>query len=87
MRHTYRVVVVYSDKPGFTGASGVYNSKLEAQGALLDVARSWVGLAEPRLTAEGGIVIEHDGRTSTYSVLAERTAPAFENTPFGFERV
>lgn len=69
---TYRVVVVYSDKPGFSGASGVYDTMLEANGALLEVARTWVGLAAPRLRADGAIVIEHKGRTITYSVMVER---------------
>ena len=84
--NTHRVVVVYSDKDGFHGASGLYNSRLEAQGALLDVARTWVGLAEHlQLNHDGSVVVTHAGVTHTYSILSERAAPAFEGTPFGFE--
>ena len=85
MTHTHRVVVVYSDKPGFNGASGVYATKLEAQGALLDVARTWVGLGDVALRADGSIVVTTYARTVTYSILTERAAPAFEGTPFGTE--
>jgi hypothetical protein len=82
--NTHRVVV-YSDKDGFHGASGLYNSRLEAQGALLDVARTWVGLGQPVLRADGSFVVHLPERTVTYSILSERKRPAFENTPFGFE--
>lgn len=73
--HTHRVVVVYSDKPGFYGASGVYASSIEARGALLDIARTWIGLWPGELCADGSIVVTADDeRTVTYSVLTERAS-------------
>jgi len=84
--NTHRVVVVRSDSPHFHGASGIYETKAQAKAELLDIARSWVGLAEPKVTAEGGIVVlDYAGVTHTYSILTERKAPAFEGTQFGFE--
>jgi len=85
MSHTYRVVVDDSRKPTFNGASGLYATKDGAKGALLDIARTWVGLYAPELRADGSFVITTDSHTLTYSILAERKAPAFQNTPFGFE--
>ena len=85
MNATHRVVVVRSDSPDFHGASGVYHSKQAAKGELLDIARSWVGLAQPVLRADGSIVVAAHGITYTYSILTERAASAFEGTPFGFE--
>jgi hypothetical protein len=86
MSHTYRVVVVRSDSPAFHGASGVYASSAQAKGELLDIARSWVGLADSlQLNHDGSFVITYAGVTHTYSILSERKATAFEGTPFGFE--
>ena len=87
MSATYRVVVVRSDSPHFHGASGVYASKQAAKGELLDIARSWVGLATSlQLNHDGSFVVVADGVTHTYSILTERAAaPAFAGTPFGFE--
>jgi len=83
---THRVVVVKSDGPGFHGASGLYPSLGLAKGELLDIARSWVGLAARlQLNHDGSFVVEHAGVTHTYSILTERKAPAFEGTPFGLE--
>jgi hypothetical protein len=74
LTHTHRVVVVSSDEAGFHGASGVYETKAEAQAQLLDIARSWVGLVAPELRADGSIVISRPERTLTYSVLTERAS-------------
>ena len=72
MSRTYRVVSVYSDEPGFHGASGIYQTHEEAQSALLDTARTWVGLAAPELRADGSFVVTTAARTVTYSILTER---------------
>jgi len=86
MSATHRVVVVRSDGPGFHGASGLYPSLGLAKGELLDIARSWVGLAQRlQLNHDGSFVVTYAGVTHTYSILSEAARPAFENTPFGLE--
>ena len=76
--YTHRVVVVYSDKPGFYGASGAYATKAEAVAQMVEIARTWIDLATPELTVEGSFVIRHPKRkrTVTYSILSEVAALA-----------
>ena len=72
MTHTYRVVVTHSDETGFYGASGTYPTIERAKAELLDIGRSWVGLAPVLLQADGSITVDYSGRTDTYSILTER---------------
>ena len=78
-RYTYRVVVTYSDKAGFTGASGLYPSHPQAWKELWMIARTWEGLAEPQWLRddEGNptqafTVYPKNLPAQTYSILQER---------------
>ena len=72
--HTYRVVVVRDGKPGFTGASGVYPSHFRAWHELNEIARTWVGLAEPQWNSDFTVftVRPRNMPKQTYSILTER---------------
>jgi hypothetical protein len=81
--YTYRVVVVYSDSDKFFGASGYYGSRLEAQGAMVDIARTWIGLGVIDVRADGSFqVIREDQPTVTYSVMQERAFLSQAPKPF-----
>jgi ABC-type cobalt transport system substrate-binding protein len=78
-KHTYRVVVVRDDMPGFRGASGVYSTHEGAYRALKDIARTWEGLATPLWDTPLGLVpslsftVRPKGMAvQTYSILQER---------------